>query len=92
MADSTSDKISREENEEAGGFSKHQNNVAIHTATYDIDEAALGINIPKRYYLSPGFIGTVVVSVPVPNAAIDLTTTGTMLRKYKQLHGLRSSG
>ena len=37
--------------------------VAIHTDTYDIDEDALGINLPKHYYMSPGFIGTVVVSL-----------------------------
>lgn len=35
--------------------------VAIHTDTYDIDEDALGTNLPKHYYLSPGFIGTVTV-------------------------------
>ncbi len=35
--------------------------IAIHTDTYDIDEDALGINLPKHYYLSPGFIGTVIV-------------------------------
>ena len=35
--------------------------IAIHTDTYDIDEDALGTNLPKRYYWSPGFIGTVVV-------------------------------
>jgi hypothetical protein len=36
--------------------------IAIHTETYDIDEDALGKNLPKRYHWSPGFIGTVVVS------------------------------
>jgi hypothetical protein len=36
-------------------------NVAIHTDTYDIDIDALGINLPKHYYLSPGFVGTVIV-------------------------------
>ena len=35
--------------------------IAIHTDTYDIAEDALGTNLPKRYYRSPGFIGTVVV-------------------------------
>ncbi|KAK5014999.1 hypothetical protein BJ546DRAFT_1060267 [Cryomyces antarcticus] len=34
--------------------------VAIHTETYNIDESALGHDLPKHYYLSPGFIGTVV--------------------------------
>ncbi|KIM99947.1 hypothetical protein OIDMADRAFT_42845 [Oidiodendron maius Zn] len=28
--------------------------------TYDIDEDALGKNLPKHYYMSPGFIGTVI--------------------------------
>jgi hypothetical protein len=36
--------------------------VAIHTDTYDIDEDALGHNLPKNYYMSLGFIGTVIVS------------------------------
>ena len=40
--------------------------IAIHTETYDIDEDALGTNLPKRYYWSPGFIGTVVVSSIAP--------------------------
>lgn len=34
--------------------------VAIHTATYDISASALGTNLPKHYYRSIGFIGTVV--------------------------------
>ena len=36
--------------------------IAIHTDTYDIDEDALGNNLPRHYYMSPGFIGTVTVS------------------------------
>jgi len=41
--------------------------IAIHTDTYDIDEDALGTNLPKHYYLSPGFIGTVTVRLsPTP--------------------------
>jgi hypothetical protein len=44
----------------------HQHNVAIHTDTYDIDEDALGNNLPKNYYMSPGFIGTVIVSLIIP--------------------------
>jgi hypothetical protein len=40
--------------------------VAIHTDTYYIDEDALRNNLPKRYYLSPGFIGTVTVSLSIP--------------------------
>jgi hypothetical protein len=39
-----------------------EDHIAIHTETYDIDVDALGTNLPKRYYWSPGFIGTVVVS------------------------------
>lgn len=49
--------------------------IAIHNDTYDIDGDALGTNRPKRYYLSPGFIGTVVVRfVPtsVPKKAYRL--------------------
>ena len=35
--------------------------IAIHTDTYDISEDTLGRNLPKRYWWSPGFIGTVLV-------------------------------
>lgn len=35
--------------------------IAIHNETYDIDEAALGTNLPEKYYWSPAFIGTVAV-------------------------------
>ena len=38
--------------------------IAIQTDTYAIDEDALGTNLPKHYYRSPGFIGTVIVSQP----------------------------
>jgi hypothetical protein len=34
--------------------------IAIHNDTYDIAESALGQNLPKNYYRSIGFIGTVV--------------------------------
>ncbi|MCJ1298329.1 hypothetical protein MMC08_001118 [Hypocenomyce scalaris] len=34
--------------------------IAIHTDTYDISEDTLGRNLPKRYWWSPGFIGTVL--------------------------------
>jgi hypothetical protein len=44
----------------------HQHHVAIHTDTYDIDENALGNNLPNNYYMSPGFIGTVIVSCSPP--------------------------
>jgi hypothetical protein len=44
----------------------HDPNVAIHTDTYAIDAAALGNNLPARYYLSPNFIGTVIVSFLFP--------------------------
>ncbi|RDW77754.1 hypothetical protein BP6252_05807 [Coleophoma cylindrospora] len=46
------DELSQQSNVEA-------RQVAIHTDTYDIDEDALGTNLPKHYYLSPGFLGTV---------------------------------
>ena len=36
--------------------------VAIKTDTFAIDKAALGDNLPKHYYRSIGFIGTVIVS------------------------------
>lgn len=34
--------------------------VAIHNDTFAIDEAALGTNLPPKYYRSWGFIGTVI--------------------------------
>jgi hypothetical protein len=51
--------------QENGQHAEHgrvDNHIAIHTETYDIDVDALGTNLPKRYYWSPGFIWTVVVS------------------------------
>jgi hypothetical protein len=36
--------------------------IAIQTDTFAIDEDALGLNLPKNYYHSIGFIGTVIVS------------------------------
>jgi hypothetical protein len=49
--------------------------IAIHTETYDIDVDALGTNLPKRYYWSPGFIGTVVVSsIPYNDVGIPAHT------------------
>lgn len=39
-----------------------ESHIAIHTETYAIDEDALGTHLPRRYYFSRGFIGTVVVN------------------------------
>lgn len=60
--------------------------IAIHTDTYDIDEDALGKNLPKNYYMSPGFIGTVVVrpAPQIPESHL-LIRTGIMSRKHQQL-------
>lgn len=41
----------------------HSHHIAAQTDTYDIDEDALGINLPPKYYWSSGFIGTVTVSL-----------------------------
>lgn len=35
--------------------------VAIKNETFAINEDALGTNLAKNYYYSPGFIGTIVV-------------------------------
>jgi hypothetical protein len=43
---------------------RSDSHIAIHTETYAIDEDALGTHLPKRYYFSRGFIGTVVVYLP----------------------------
>ncbi|KAJ9658280.1 hypothetical protein H2201_007839 [Coniosporium apollinis] len=40
--------------------SHRSDHVAIQTETFAIDEDALGKNLPRNYYYSPGFIGTVV--------------------------------
>lgn len=40
--------------------------VAIQNETYAINEDALGTNLPKNYYWSPGFIGTIMVSRGLP--------------------------
>ncbi|KAH8651850.1 putative siderophore iron transporter [Tricladium varicosporioides] len=49
----------RDEQIEQASHTHQDAHVAIHTDTYDIDEDALGTNLPKHYYRSPGFIGTV---------------------------------
>jgi hypothetical protein len=58
------DKMSsvHEERVEQSSHNAYDRHVAIHTDTFDIDEDALGTNLPKHYYMSPGFIGTVTVS------------------------------
>lgn len=43
---------------------RYDSHIAIHTETYAIDEDALGKHLPKRYYFTRGFIGTVVVYRP----------------------------
>jgi hypothetical protein len=54
--------------------------VAIHTDTYDISEDALGINLPKHYYFSPGFIGTVTVRLsPFRSFSFSNTTQALCL-------------
>jgi hypothetical protein len=39
-----------------------EDRIVIKTDTYAIDEGALGHNLPKHYYRSIGFIGSVAVS------------------------------
>jgi hypothetical protein len=56
-----SQRESRDERIEHSTHSHREAHIAIHTDTYDIDEDALGTNLPKHYYMSPGFIGTVTV-------------------------------
>ena len=53
--------------------------VAVRTDTFAIDEDALGQNLPKNYYRSIGFIGTVIVSRSPSNLPETwLTYAGTM--------------
>ena len=52
----------------------------IKTDTYAIDEDALGKNLPKNYYSSPGFIGTVVVSGTGSSWKAQLIVSGTVSR------------
>lgn len=64
----------------------HLTRTAIHTDTYDIDVAALGTNLPKRYYWSPGFLGTVLVCSFILHSIIataDLTIIGPVSWKYQ---------
>jgi hypothetical protein len=77
MAGSMSEKpeAAREVHDEHIEQSRHNlqdAHVAIHTDTYDISEDALGNNLPKRYYFSPGFIGTDTVR-PLPFPDLYLT-------------------
>lgn len=37
----------------------HDEDIAIHTETFAIKREALGHDLPARYWMSPGFIGTV---------------------------------
>jgi hypothetical protein len=57
----TKSEMTQQETIEVAQSSFGGNHVAIHTDTYDIDIDALGINLPKHYYLSPAFVGTVIV-------------------------------
>ncbi len=55
----------KEEVEHASSYAEdahREEHIAIKTDTYAVDEAALGENLPKHYYRSIGFIGTVIVS------------------------------
>lgn len=51
----------RDEHIEQSMHTAQDAHIAIHTDTYDIDEEALGNNLPRHYYMSTGFIGTVIV-------------------------------
>jgi hypothetical protein len=61
----------RDEHVEQSMHTTRDAHIAIHTDTYDIDEDALGNNLPKHYYMSPGFIGTVTVSPIYPLQAFS---------------------
>jgi hypothetical protein len=57
--------------------------VAVRTDTFAIDEDALGKNLPKNYYRSIGFIGTVIVNIsPAGILEIWLTYAGIMSREH----------
>jgi len=63
MADEKSGTYALDHVEDSSQFPNHKpNHIAIQTDTYAIDEDALGTNLPERYYWSPGFVGTVIVS------------------------------
>lgn len=44
---------------ESGHQRRSEDDVAIHTDTFAVKKEALGNDLPPRYWLSPGFIGTV---------------------------------
>lgn len=48
------------EDVESGHNSSTGDHVAIQTDTYAIDKDALGTELPPKYWISPGFIGTVI--------------------------------
>jgi hypothetical protein len=59
----------KQEVEHSSAFAEdapHHEHVVIKTDTFAVDEAALGKNLPKHYYRSVGFIGTVAVSNLAP--------------------------
>jgi hypothetical protein len=78
----------RDEHVEQSTHNARDAHIAVHTDTYDIDEDALGKNLPKHYYMSPGFIGTVTVCQPTTVAPSANQNVGVMSRQHQQLLGL----
>ena len=96
MADSNNKTMAvKEEVEHSSSFTDDAprgHHVVIKTDTYAVDEAALGEHLPKHYYRSIGFIGTVTVSRLYQEISQKLTFAGFMSWKYQQLFGLGLAG
>jgi hypothetical protein len=79
-----------EKHVEDSSHNDYDRHVAIHTDTFDIDEDALGNNLPRNYYMSPGFIGTVIVSNchSEMKGGYLINLPGVVSRKHLQLSRL----
>lgn len=53
--------VNEQQIEDTGNRNLTADHVAIQNETFAINEDALGTNLPKNYYWSPQFIGTIVV-------------------------------
>lgn len=55
--------------------------VAIHNETFAINEDALGTNLARNYYYSPGFIGTLVVC-PLEVGLLNISSVAYYLSRH----------
>ena len=84
---SLNNSMPKPEVDQIGQVEEHEHHVAVHTDTFDIAEEALGIDLPKNYWRSPAFVGTVLVWNNLHSGRRGLrllTFLGVGLRVYLQ--------